>query len=153
MRPDGSIRWVWDRAFPIPDDHGSLYRVAGLAQDITERKRVENRQIELLDEIKRFAYIVSHDLRAPLVSIRGFCGELDAAVDNIRSAAEAGLKTLPPHHRSQVEYSLQEDLPESLYFIKSSAERMDQLITAILKLSPAGACPTLTRRAGYEPDD
>src|SRR5882672_572342 len=40
VRPDGSIRWVWDRGFPIKDDSGCVYRVAGIAEDITERKRI-----------------------------------------------------------------------------------------------------------------
>ena len=41
MRPDGTIRWVWDRGFPIRDESGRVVRVAGIAEDITERKRVE----------------------------------------------------------------------------------------------------------------
>jgi PAS domain S-box-containing protein len=39
IRPDGSIRWIRDRAFPIRDASGAVYRVAGIAQDITELKR------------------------------------------------------------------------------------------------------------------
>ena len=41
MRPDGTIRWVWNRGFPIRDGTGRVVRVAGIAEDITERKRVE----------------------------------------------------------------------------------------------------------------
>lgn len=37
IRPDGSIRWIRDRAFPILNREGRVYRVAGLAEDITER--------------------------------------------------------------------------------------------------------------------
>ncbi len=37
LRPDGTIRWIADRAFPIRDEHGVVYRIAGVAQDITER--------------------------------------------------------------------------------------------------------------------
>lgn len=40
VRPDDTIRWVQDRAFPIQDDAGKVYRVVGLAEDITERKQV-----------------------------------------------------------------------------------------------------------------
>src|SRR5262249_8652005 len=36
VRPDGSIRWIWDRGFPIHDGHGNVYRMAGIAEDITE---------------------------------------------------------------------------------------------------------------------
>ena len=41
VRPDGSIRWIWDRGFPIRDESGRFYRVAGIAEDITERKQAE----------------------------------------------------------------------------------------------------------------
>ncbi len=41
VRPDGAIRWVWDRGFPIRDAAGRVYRVAGIAEDITGRKAAE----------------------------------------------------------------------------------------------------------------
>jgi two-component system sensor histidine kinase/response regulator len=41
VRPDGSIRWIRSRAFPIKDPAGQISRIAGLAEDITERKRGE----------------------------------------------------------------------------------------------------------------
>lgn len=41
VRPDGSVRWIWDRAFPIHDESGDVYRIAGTAEDITDRKRTE----------------------------------------------------------------------------------------------------------------
>ncbi len=41
VRPDGSVRWVWDRGFPIRDKTGKVMRYAGIAQDITERKQME----------------------------------------------------------------------------------------------------------------
>ena len=41
-RPDGSIRWIYDRAFPIRDPKGEVYRLVGIAEDITERKRAED---------------------------------------------------------------------------------------------------------------
>ena len=40
VRPDGTVRWVQDRAFPIQDEKGKVYRVVGIAEDITERKQV-----------------------------------------------------------------------------------------------------------------
>jgi PAS domain S-box-containing protein len=42
VRPDGSLRWIRDRAFPVSDESGKLIRVAGIAEDITERKRAED---------------------------------------------------------------------------------------------------------------
>ncbi len=41
VRPDGSIRWIRDRGFPVADDKGIVRRIAGLAEDITERKLTE----------------------------------------------------------------------------------------------------------------
>jgi PAS domain S-box-containing protein len=40
VQPNGTTRWVWSRAFPIRNEQGEVYRVAGLAQDITERKLI-----------------------------------------------------------------------------------------------------------------
>jgi PAS domain S-box-containing protein len=39
IRPDGTIRWIRDRAFPVRDEQGRVQRIAGLAADITERKQ------------------------------------------------------------------------------------------------------------------
>jgi diguanylate cyclase (GGDEF)-like protein/PAS domain S-box-containing protein len=47
VRSDGSIRWVHDRAFPVHDASGTVYRIAGIAEDITERKLAEERLMHL----------------------------------------------------------------------------------------------------------
>jgi diguanylate cyclase (GGDEF)-like protein/PAS domain S-box-containing protein len=47
VRPNGSIRWVRDRAFPVRDSSGAVYRVAGIAEDITDRKEAEERLLHL----------------------------------------------------------------------------------------------------------
>lgn len=39
VRPDGAVRWIHDRGFPIQNEQGEAYRMAGIAKDITERKR------------------------------------------------------------------------------------------------------------------
>ena len=41
IRPDGSVRWIWDRSFPIKDTQGRIYRVTVVCEDITERKLME----------------------------------------------------------------------------------------------------------------
>ncbi|MCG3111830.1 MAG: PAS domain S-box protein [Candidatus Manganitrophus sp. SB1] len=41
IRTDGSVRWIRDRGFPIKDESGKVYRVAGVAEDITERRQAE----------------------------------------------------------------------------------------------------------------
>jgi PAS domain S-box-containing protein len=64
VRPDGSIRWVWDRGFPVRDEAGCVYRVAGIAEDITERKRLEQglrqRAEELAQAEERIRSVVDH---------------------------------------------------------------------------------------------
>lgn len=50
VRPDGTLRWISDRTFPILDASGRLLRIAGVASDITERKLAEER-IERLNRI------------------------------------------------------------------------------------------------------
>jgi PAS domain S-box-containing protein len=41
IRPDGDVRWIRDRAFPVRNPQGEVYRIAGIAEDITERKRTQ----------------------------------------------------------------------------------------------------------------
>lgn len=54
VRPDGSIRWILRRAFPIRDQKGDIYRVAGVGQDITERKRVQDELRKSEEELRLF---------------------------------------------------------------------------------------------------
>ncbi len=90
------------------------------------------------DELQRFAYIVSHDLRAPLLNIIGFTSELDGATRRLneyvaRTMAEGGA-VVP----EDVRVASEEDLPEAIGFIRSSTTKMDRLINAILRLSREG---------------
>lgn len=53
-RPDGTERWILARAFPIRNERGEMYRIVGLAEDITDRKRAEEElqlQKEFLENI------------------------------------------------------------------------------------------------------
>ena len=43
FRPDGTIRWLCDRAFPIYDESGKVYRITGICEDISDRKFTESR--------------------------------------------------------------------------------------------------------------
>lgn len=42
LRPDGAVRWISDRAFPIRDSSGIVYRIVGLAEDITDQVRIRD---------------------------------------------------------------------------------------------------------------
>ncbi len=90
------------------------------------------------DEIQRFAYIVSHDLRSPLVNVMGFTSELETAMKPIGALLEAAETTAPSIVPTGARLAVREDVPESLGFIRSSTKKMDRLINAILQLSRQG---------------
>ncbi|BAY99100.1 multi-sensor signal transduction histidine kinase [Tolypothrix tenuis PCC 7101] len=73
IRPDGSIRWIHDRAFPIRNELGEIIRMTGIAEDITEQHKIEQIKSE-------FISIVSHELRTPLTAIRAALGLLNSGV-------------------------------------------------------------------------
>lgn len=89
------------------------------------------------EELKRFAYIVGHDLRAPLVNILGFTSELEAARDALARFYEEASATLPNLASPDMDTLFREDFDEAIGFIRSSTEKMDRLINAILTLSRA----------------
>jgi PAS domain S-box-containing protein len=72
IRPDGSIRWVSGRAYPIHNEQGEIYRIAGITDDITQLKEMEERIFDLALEqenarrLSDFIRNTSHDLRTPL---------------------------------------------------------------------------------------
>jgi len=51
-RPDGQLRWIHSRGYPIYDEHGNVYRVAGVMEDITEQKHIEQEREELLAGVR-----------------------------------------------------------------------------------------------------
>ena len=90
------------------------------------------------EEIQRFAYIVSHDLRSPLVNVMGFTAELDAATATLRDLIDAAEKDAPGILTDEARVAAREDLPEAIGFIRTSTQKMDRLINAILRLSREG---------------
>ena len=93
---------------------------------------------EANEEIQRFAYIVSHDLRSPLVNIMGFTTELEALrADTFRRLEALRDAGSDPAERS-TDRQLAEDFDEAIGFIKTSIGKMDRLINAILRLSREG---------------
>ncbi len=124
--------------YPLFNNAGQLDGSVHVAHDITERKLNEEKQAELIEEIKHFAYIVSHDLRAPLTNLRGFANELEMAIQTIRNTVGESPEDLSSDRVAELKMTLDEDIPESLGFIKSALSRIDHLISAILRLSRIG---------------
>lgn len=62
VRPDGSIRWVHDRAVPVTDDAGDVYRIVGIAADITARKERELDLEEKHEQIERYLDLLERAL-------------------------------------------------------------------------------------------
>jgi signal transduction histidine kinase len=138
----------------------------GVLQDITELKRaqeaiqqahdeleirVRERTADLRaanDELTAFTHILSHDLRSPLVNLKGFAGELESAAETLTAELDRILPCLNGHEASKVEQVLQKDIPESLKFIDSAVSRMDYLTSAVLKLARLGR-----RELSIEPVD
>ncbi|MBN2610359.1 MAG: PAS domain-containing protein, partial [Bacteroidales bacterium] len=134
VRPDGSVRWVYDKAHPYFDENGNLLRYVGATLDTTERKRLQE-ELEMLNaelelkvkqrtaqlesankELESFSYSISHDLRAPLRAIYGFS------------------QILAGRHRA----SLDEEGKQYMDYIVESSIRMEQLINDLLNYSRLG---------------
>lgn len=156
LLPDGQTRHVRQRGEITLNAMGMPVRMFGTTQDITEWKfveesirmlneslerRVQERTAELEaanEEIRNFAYIVSHDLRAPLVNLKGFSTELRLAVDSLWAGCEEAMPHVSAPKREAVERSLKEDIPEALRFVETSVSQMDNFTKAMLKLSRLG---------------
>jgi len=108
--PEGELKWIRDRAFPVTDETGQIVRVVGIAEDITERRRAEAEMREAkeaaedADRIKsEFLANMSHEIRTPMNAIIGMAGlmlngELDERQRRravvLRGSAEALLELL-----------------------------------------------------------
>lgn len=90
------------------------------------------------EDIKRFAYMVSHDLRSPLINVVGFTSELQYTIEKVKSIIQNILPHLDEEQRKEFDEAIEQDLPEELEFIISSASRMDKMIKAVLTLSRIG---------------
>jgi PAS domain S-box-containing protein len=94
VRPDGAVRWIHDRAFPLPGEDGKPYRVTGIAEDITDHRELEEqlRQSQKMEAIGRLAGGIAHDFNNILTAILGYSHLIlndGAVLEPTREAAEA----------------------------------------------------------------
>jgi len=90
VRPDGATRWIQDRAFPIRNEVGMVYRVAGIAEDISERKAAENRLAAQHAVIQALAESGSLEQAAQKI-LRSICECLDWEMGALWRVEPSGL--------------------------------------------------------------
>lgn len=123
VRPCGEIRQVLERCEHERDEAGRVLRSLGTILDITELKAVEadlRRVSEKLgqrnEELERFIYSVSHDLKSPLVTFKTFLGFL-------RQDQRAGSR---------------ENMEKDMDFMADAATKMERLLEDLLEMSRIG---------------
>lgn len=119
----GESRWISDTSVEIAGEDGKADGAIGILQDITIRKKTEvehERLIKELEsrnaELERFTYTVSHDLRNPLVTIKGFVGMLEKDLNEGR----------------------EDKVASDLRRIENAADKMQALLADLLELSRIG---------------
>jgi PAS domain S-box-containing protein len=72
-RPDGNVRWIHHRGFQVRDPTGKLVRLAGIASDITERKKVESHlfQSQKMETVGKLAGGIAHEFNSIMTAIIG----------------------------------------------------------------------------------
>jgi signal transduction histidine kinase len=132
----GAVILLRRYAADLDGSQAELRRVnEGLEQAVAERTADLTRAN---DEIQRFAYIVSHDLRSPLVNVMGFTSELEVSLKPLQALLQEVEDKAPGIVLKAAREAVAADLPEAINFIRSSTRKMDRLINAILKLSREG---------------
>src|SRR6185503_7866589 len=102
VRPDSSLRWIRDRAFPIRDSSGKVIRIVGIAEDITDRRRLERQILEISDrEQARIGQDLHDGLCQKLVSI---------AFDNDSLEQKLSARALPETQATQQIAALLDDV-------------------------------------------
>jgi len=110
-------------------------------QETTARKRAEE-TINLLNadlkqknrEMEQLVYVTSHDLRSPLVNIKGFGGELQVSFNQLKSLIHKNLSSAGITEIAEIE----REITESFEYINASVDKMDRLLKALLSYSRLG---------------
>jgi PAS domain S-box-containing protein len=133
----GHKRQIWEENF--------LISAANTIAGIIDRKHIElqlrhyaNELHKSNEEMKSFTYIISHDLRSPLVNLKGFSYELRESINEILPILSQCRANIDEQQYLKYKQTFEQDIPESLNFIESSSTKIDHMMNAILKLSRLG---------------
>src|SRR4051794_15618628 len=140
VRPDGTVRWVHEKAAILRDAHKGPVRMVGTVQDITDRRLLEDqlRQSQKMEAIGRLAGGIAHDLNNALTAIAGYAelalGELPAEhqarsdVEEIRRGAErAGSVT-----RQLLAFSRKQLLEPRIFDLNDTIAGLSRLLSRLL---------------------
>ncbi len=143
-RHDGRYEWFKARGRPIRDATGRIVRWFGVAVNVDAFRRANKELWELKNnlesqkhELETIISVVSHDLRAPLLNIRGFSEILKDACDLAREQLAAS-EVNPPAAGVSLAQILGHDVPEALNFIEAGARAMHNLVESLVQVARAG---------------
>lgn len=142
QRKDGQSIQVSATISPIRDETGQIIGVAQIVRDISSRKKVEERMAEMAHslaeknkDLETMVYVASHDLRSPLVNIQGFTEELRHACDRLSALRKEGALN---SHQPEIEKLIEQDMKEAMNFVIAGVEKIDLLLSGILRFSRLG---------------
>ncbi len=130
---------------------GRLCRIAntnylvGLGIDITARKIAEKDREQLLKtlesknkELQSIVYVASHDLKSPLINIKGFSGMLEESCNNLSTIVNDAKSMRDEQNAKELGRITREDIPEYLKYIQAGALKMSKLLDGLLQVSRVG---------------
>lgn len=115
-QPDGKYRWVQSRGKAVMRRDHAPTRIAGIFTDITPLKKTEEQLRRMNEELEQFAYIASHDLKAPLRGIDNLAKWISEDLDDV----------------------LTEDARDKMKLLRGRVSRLEMLLEDILQYSRAG---------------
>lgn len=110
VRPDGTLRWIWARTFPIKDEKGKIYRLAGIAEDVTRRKAVEEalqqsegRFRQLAENITEVFWMTVPDMKEMLYISPGYEKVWGRSCESLYRRPVSWLDAIHPDDRGRIE--------------------------------------------------
>ncbi|MBI1818964.1 MAG: response regulator [Nitrospirae bacterium] len=133
IKPDGTIHWIRDRAFPIKNEGGEVYRIAGIAEDITEQRKMQEELLKTmkLESISLLAGGIAHDFNNILTAILGniSLAKMDLASHN--PAYQRLIKTEQAANRAK-------DLASQLLTFSKGGAPIKRVMSIVALLKDAG---------------